>query len=121
MRRGTTEDALVADDRESPRFARRTTPLGRFVPASVVLAFALQGVFLVVDAATDSYDVARTGEVLRVALTFASAVTLFAFVHLAFTSHRRVAKVVTSLLFFFFVFVNACRQATMGAFDYGFV
>jgi hypothetical protein len=97
-----------------------TVPLVRYLPPSVMLAIALQALFLVVDAATDSFDAARTGEGMRVALTFVNAIAIFFFVHLAI-ANRRAAKIVTSLLFFFFVFVNVCRQATMGAFDYGFV
>jgi arylsulfatase A-like enzyme len=99
--------------------AARAATWARWVPPSVWLAVVLQALFLVVDALTDSFDVARTGEAVRVALTFANAVAIFALLHLAL--RRAAARVATAAVLTFFVVANVCRQATMGAFDYGFV
>src|SRR5437764_240254 len=119
MPRGTIEDAMI-DEPPSRGSLARIVPRG--VPATVVLAVVLQAVFLVVDALTDSFDAARSGEALRILFTFAQAIAVFGLLHLTLDRvARRVARVVTGAVFFFFVFANVCRQATMGSFDYGFV
>jgi hypothetical protein len=117
MPRGTIEEAMSAGGSVAP--GEKLASLARAIPSSVVLAIVLQAIFLVVDASTDSFDAARSGEALRIVLTFAQAIAVFALLHLVLEGRK--ARVATGAVFFFFVFANVCRQATMGAFDYGFV
>jgi arylsulfatase A-like enzyme len=91
------------------------------VPTGVIVACVLETVFLVVFAATDGYDVARSGEALRVVVTYVTTGALFALVHLAVGARRRLALGVTFGALLLFIAVNVARQASMGSFDYGFV
>ncbi len=119
MPRGTIEGSIDGVAPPDWRARVRVLALVRSVPATVALAVVLQAVFLVVDAATDSLDAARSGEALRIALTFAQAIAVFGLLHLGLRGVA--ARVVTAVTLVLFVVANVCRQATMGAFDYGFV
>jgi hypothetical protein len=89
------------------------------LPAVCGAALVVQTVFLVALAASDGYDVARSGEVLRVVLTYVSVVALFGLVHLA-TPGASWARRANALVFFLFVAVNFARYETAGSFDYAF-
>ena len=91
------------------------------VPTSLLLAWLFETFFLIVLALTDGYDVARSGEVFRVVLTFVVLTAIFSLVHLLFADRRRLAFGVTFALFLVFIVVNVARVSTMGSFDYGFV
>lgn len=95
----------------------RSLPLSRQV---IALALFVEAVFVVAFYATDGYDVARSGEVIRLIATFATVASLFALVRLAFPSRPRTIAVVSFLLFIPFVGLNFARFETSGAFDYGF-
>lgn len=90
------------------------------VPPSVVLTFFFETVYLIVLAATDGYDAARTGEVRRIVLTYGVLGALFWLGDLLFPTRRgRLAVAVT--LFSIFCIVNFARFETAGVFDYGFL
>jgi arylsulfatase A-like enzyme len=91
------------------------------VPTSFWVASVVQTVFLVALYATDGYDAARSGEGLRLALTYATLAALFGLVHVVAGSRSRLAGVTTFVVFAAFVLVNFARFETTGAFDYGFV
>ena len=95
------------------------TRVRTWVPASFWAAALVQTVFLVALAASDGYDVARSGETVRVVLTYATLFALFTIVHLTITSPRWSERV-ASFVFFCFVAVNFARFETAGSFDYGF-
>lgn len=90
-----------------------------WIPTSFWAAALVQTVFLVALAASDGYDVARTGETIRVVLTYATVLALFGLIHLALPSGRWAHRL-TALVFFLFVAVNFARFETAGSFDYGF-
>lgn len=93
----------------------------RRVPRSVWLASVVQTVFLVALWATDGYDAARTGEWLRLVLTYATVAAIFMVVHFAGRRAPRLAAPLTLFVYTLFVAVNFARFETTGAFDYGFV
>ncbi len=90
-----------------------------WVPASFWAAALVQTVFLVALAASDGYDVARSGETVRVVLTYATVFALFGIIHSTITSPRWSQRL-ASFVFFCFVAVNFARFETAGSFDYGF-
>lgn len=92
-----------------------------YVPTSFWVASVIQTVFLVALYATDGYDSARTGEGVRLVLTYATIAALFGLVHLVAGAHSRRAGAATFFVFAAFVLVNFARFETTGAFDYGFV
>ena len=100
-----------------PRIGAR---IRRWIPTSFWAAALVQTVFLVALAASDGYDVARSGETVRVVLTYATVFALFAVIHLTMPSVR-VSEALASFVFVCFVVVNFARFETAGAFDYGFV
>lgn len=104
---------------ELPR--SRLRALLAWVPAAVLVATFLELVFLLIFAATDGYDVARNGEVLRVALTFAAVFAMFVLPRLVLERSPRLELAATALGLFVFSFFNVAKQLTGGAFDYGFV
>jgi arylsulfatase A-like enzyme len=75
--------------------------------------------FLIALAASDGYDVARTGETLRVVLTYATVLALFGIIHVAVPNPRWSGRL-TAFVFFLFVAINFARFETAGSFDYGF-
>lgn len=93
--------------------------LRRWVPTSFWAAAIVQAVFLVALAASDGYDVARSGEVQRVVLTFATLLALFGVIHLAVPIVKWSTRLAT-FVFGCFVLVNFARFTTAGSFDYGF-
>jgi arylsulfatase A-like enzyme len=95
------------------------TRIRSWIPASFWAAALVQTVFLVALAASDGYDVARSGEILRVILTYATVFALFGIIHLTITS-RRWSQASASVVFLCFVAVNFARFETAGSFDYGF-
>lgn len=103
---------------ERPSFARR---LRAWVPTSVWIGVGMQTLFLLVFAVSDRYVAARTGEALRVALTYVTVVALFWGVHLAFGRSRRLASPAVFLLVAVFTTINVGRYLSEGPFDYGFV
>ena len=84
------------------------------------LAIALQTVFLIALFASDGYDRARTGEVARLVLTYASVVALFLFARVVF-GHETKGRIAMGALWVIFVAINFARFETTGAFDYTFV
>ena len=92
-----------------------------WVQPSVIVGVVLQALFLIVAAATDSFDSASHGEPLRIVLTFATAIALFGLVPVAVGRRRVVGFAATMTTVMLFVLVNVAHQVTMGAFDYGFV
>ncbi len=90
-----------------------------WIPTSFWAAALVQTVFLVALAASDGYDVARSGEPIRVFLTYATVFALFVVIHLAIRNVKWSERV-ASLVFVCFVAVNFARFETAGAFDYGF-
>ena len=95
------------------------TRIRTWVPASFWAAALVQTVFLVALAATDGYDVARSGETVRVVLTYATVFALFGIIHWTVTSLKWSQRL-ASFVFFCFVAVNFARFETAGSFDYGF-
>jgi hypothetical protein len=91
-----------------------------WIPTSFWAAAVVQTVFLIALAASDGYDVARSGETVRVLLTYATVFALFELIHLT-TRSPRVAEILASFVFIGLVAVNFARFETAGAFDYGFV
>jgi len=97
-----------------------------WVPITVPLVVFLQSVFLLALIATDGYDAARTGEWLRVLLTYVSVAALFGLVHLLSTAspaspaRRRPGFVPTLLVYVLFLTLELVRFETAGQFDYGF-
>lgn len=102
-----------------PAFPRIRARLRRWIPTSFWAAAVVQTVFLVALAASDGYDVARSGETVRVVLTYATVFALFALIHLTMPS-AKVSEALASFVFVCFVAVNFARFETAGAFDYGF-
>jgi hypothetical protein len=94
-------------------------PLRTWVPTSFWIAAFVQTVFLIALAASDGYDVARSGESLRVVLTYATVLALFGLIHVAVPSERWSLRL-TAVVYFCFVAVNFARFETAGSFDYGF-
>ena len=90
-----------------------------WVPTSFWTAAFVQTVFLIALAASDGYDVARSGETVRVVLTYATVLALFGVIHLASPSVR-ISLRLSGVVFFLFVLVNFARFETAGSFDYGF-
>ena len=90
-----------------------------WIPTSFWAAALVQTAFLVALAASDGYDVARSGETVRVVLTYATVFALFGVIHLTVKS-RRWSRGLGSFVFFCFVAVNFARFETAGSFDYGF-
>ncbi|MDB4933632.1 MAG: Phosphoglycerol transferase [Labilithrix sp.] len=90
-----------------------------WIPTSFWTAALVQTVFLVALAASDGYDVARSGETVRVVLTYATVLALFGIIHLGVPSTRWSLRL-TALVFFLFVAINFARFETAGSFDYGF-
>ena len=90
-----------------------------WVPPSFWAAALVQTVFLVALAASDGYDTARSGEVVRLVLTYATVFALFGIIHLAVSSPRW-SQVLASIVFVLFVAINFARFETAGSFDYGF-
>jgi arylsulfatase A-like enzyme len=89
------------------------------IPTSFWVAAIVQTGFMLALAASDGYDVARTGEAFRVVLTYATILALFELVHLVVRTplwNFRISAIVFSL----FVAVNFARFETAGSFDYGF-
>ena len=95
------------------------TRIRTWIPTSFWAAAVVQTVFLVALAASDGYDVARSGETVRLVLTYATVFALFGIIHLTVTSPKW-SQVLASLVFFCFVAVNFARFETAGSFDYGF-
>jgi arylsulfatase A-like enzyme len=96
------------------------TRTARATPTAVWVALVAQTLFLLAALATDAYDRARSGELVRLAGTYATVVALFVLVHVACTNARR-AIVASGLLYGIFVVLGFARFETTGAFDYGFV
>jgi arylsulfatase A-like enzyme len=90
-----------------------------WIPTSFWAAAVVQTVFLIALAASDGYDVARSGEAVRVALTYATVFALFVVIHLTMPGAKS-TRALTSFVFVCFVSVNFVRFETAGAFDYGF-
>jgi arylsulfatase A-like enzyme len=90
-----------------------------WIPTSFWAAALVQTVFLVALRASDGYDVARSGETVRLLLTYATVFALFGIIHLTVKS-RRWSQALASFVFFCFVAVNFARFETAGSFDYGF-
>lgn len=97
----------------------RLRGVARAVPTSFWAAALVQTVFLVALAASDGYDVARSGETVRVVLTYATLLALFGLVHLAVSNPKWSTRVAT-VIFACFVALNFARFETAGSFDYGF-
>jgi hypothetical protein len=91
------------------------------LPTSLLLAWSLETFFLVVLALTDGYDVARSGEVFRVVLTFVVLTAIFSLVHWLCAGRRRLAFGANFALFLVFIMVNVACVATMGSFNYRLV
>ena len=89
------------------------------IPTSFWTAAFVQTFFMIALAASDGYDVARTGEVLRVVLTYATVLALFGLVHLVGHTPRWNFRL-SAVVFVLFVAVNFARYETAGSFDYGF-
>lgn len=92
-----------------------------FVPSSFWVAAVVQTVFLIALYATDAYDTARSGEGIRLLLTYVILAAAFGLIHLAGGARSRLSAALTVLVFTAFVLVNFARFETTGAFDYGFV
>jgi arylsulfatase A-like enzyme len=92
----------------------------KWVPTSVWIGMSLQTLFLVALYATDGYDMARTGEVRRLAATYLTVAALFLLVHVIAGARKRLVWVGNVALYTVFVAVNFARFETTGAFDYGF-
>ena len=90
-----------------------------WIPTSFWTAAVVQTVFIFALAASDGYDVARTGEAYRVVLTYATVLALFGLIHLVVRTPRWNLRI-SALVFFLFVAVNYVRYETAGSFDYGF-
>jgi len=90
-----------------------------WIPTSFWAAALVQTLFLVALAASDGYDVARSGETVRVVLTYATVFALFGIIHLTVASPKW-SQGLASLVFVCFVAVNFARFETAGSFDYGF-
>ncbi len=90
-----------------------------WIPTAFWVAALAQTLFIVALIASDGYDVARTGEALRVALTYTTLLALFGLVHLLVPSPRWNLRV-NAFVFALFVAVNFARYETAGSFDYGF-
>ncbi len=90
-----------------------------WIPTSFWIAAFAQTVFLIALVASDGYDVARTGETIRVVLTYATLLALFGAIHLLAPTARWDFRV-SALVFVLFVAVNFVRFETAGSFDYGF-
>jgi arylsulfatase A-like enzyme len=91
-----------------------------WIPTSFWSAALVQTVFLIALAASDGYDVARSGETVRVVLTYATVLALFGIIHLTVPSPKWSVRV-SAVVFFLFVAVNFARFESAGSFDYGFV
>ena len=89
-----------------------------WIPTSFWTAALVQTVFLVALAASDGYDVARSGEAMRVVLTYATVFALFGIIHLAVRPDVVASAHVVRVLLF--VTINFARFETAGSFDYGF-
>jgi arylsulfatase A-like enzyme len=87
----------------------------------VWVGVALQTLFLVVFAASDRYVAARTGEALRVVLTYVTVVALFFGVHLLFGKSKRLRHPSVFFVVAVFTTINVGRYMSEGPFDYGFV
>ncbi|HSO36695.1 MAG TPA: sulfatase-like hydrolase/transferase, partial [Labilithrix sp.] len=83
------------------------------------VASLVQVVFTVALAASDGYDVARSGEVWRVVLTYATLLALFGLIQLLVRVPRWNLRI-NALVFALLVAVNFARYETAGSFDYGF-
>jgi arylsulfatase A-like enzyme len=95
------------------------TRIRTWIPPSFWAAAGVQTVFLVALAASDGYDVARSGETVRLVLTYATVFALFGIIHLTVRSARW-SQALACFVFFCFVAVNFARFETAGSFDYGF-
>jgi hypothetical protein len=89
------------------------------IPTSFWTAALVQTVFMFALAASDGYDVARTGEAFRVVLTYATILALFGLIHLVVRTPRWNFRI-SATVFCLFVTVNFARFETAGSFDYGF-
>jgi len=88
----------------------------------VLLAVAAETVYLVALYATDGYDVARTGELTRLVLSYGALVALFLVPHLALGGTRsRRGLVATTVLYVLFILISFARFETAGSFDYSFL
>ncbi|MDB5213222.1 MAG: Phosphoglycerol transferase [Myxococcaceae bacterium] len=80
----------------------------------------MQTIFLLALLATDAYDVARSGELMRLAGTYATIIALFVLVHVACGARKRANLIASCVLYTIFVALGFARFETTGAFDYGF-
>jgi len=87
---------------------------------AIALSAIVQTVFLVVLAATDGYDTARSGEWLRVVLTYTSIAALFALVGCLAGERGRPSGGCRFVVYAAFVIVGFARYETAGSFDYAF-
>ncbi len=90
-----------------------------FIPTRFWVAAFVQTAFMVALVASDGYDVARTGEAVRVLLTYVTLLALFVLVHVA-VRPAIWSQTLGAAVFVLFVAVNFARYETTGAFDYGF-
>ena len=90
-----------------------------WIPTTFWVAALVQTLFMIALVASDGYDVARTGEVLRVVLTYATLLALFGLVHLLVRAPRWNLRL-NAFVFALVVAVNFARYETAGSFDYGF-
>ncbi|WP_394828170.1 LTA synthase family protein [Pendulispora albinea] len=103
-----------------PRLGRVRAWVRAWIPTSFWIAAFVQTVFLIALAASDGYDVARSGEGLRVVLTYATVFALFGPIHLLVRSQRWAWRI-TALVYVLFVAFHFAHFETTGSFDYGFV
>src|SRR5438128_440504 len=103
----------------APAILRIRATIRTWIPTSFWAAALVQTVFLIAFAASDGYDVARSGETLRVVLTYTTVLALFVAIHLTMPT-AKISAALSSFVFFCFVTVNFARFETAGAFDYGF-
>jgi hypothetical protein len=88
--------------------------------ATVGLALVSQSVYLIALAATDGYDAARHGELLRIVATFATVSAVFVFVSLTAPRKGRLGVAITFAALAAFVLLSFARYQTAGSFDFAF-
>ncbi|MBX3188914.1 MAG: sulfatase-like hydrolase/transferase [Labilithrix sp.] len=91
---------------------------GRWLPPTLVGAFVVQTAFLIAFYASDAYDAARSGEVWRLAATYATVAAIFGL--LLVPAPSRLARAAQVVVFGLVVAINFARFETTGAFDYAF-
>jgi len=100
------------------RGASRWSRLRRRVPTTLWVAFLVETTFLIAAGATDGLNIARSGEPLRIALSYLAIIALFSLVHLLAGARPRLARGISSALLVAIIAADVGRQVTMGALDW---